>query len=167
MIVAAITEVEADSPRAHFINVVKTAGGFARLGHRVLLFCRAAGGEADLAGRFGEPDIEVVVAPKALEHAGCGSPTAADRAWSFARWVAAEAKNRGAEFVYARSFCGAMAAAEAGLPTVMETHAHIGDVNPLLQASLEATAHLTASRISRGDRSSAMHSRASRVMNQG
>lgn len=33
-----------------------------------------------------------------------------------------------------------MAAAEAGLPTVMETHAHIGDTNPLLQASLEATA---------------------------
>lgn len=140
MIVAAITEVEADSPRAHFINVVKTAGGFARLGHRVLLFCRAPGGDADLAARFGEPDIDVVIAPMTPEGARADSPTAADRAWTFARWAAAEARNRGAEFVYARSFCGAMTAAEAGLPTVMETHAHIGDANPLLQASLKATA---------------------------
>jgi glycosyltransferase involved in cell wall biosynthesis len=33
-----------------------------------------------------------------------------------------------------------MAAAEAGLTTVMETHAHVGDENPLLRAALDATA---------------------------
>jgi glycosyltransferase involved in cell wall biosynthesis len=136
MILAVMTEVEADSPRAHFVNVVKTAGGFARLGHRVVLFCRAGTGAPDLRARFGEPALDVVVAPGTLKH---DRADPAGRAWAFARWAAEEAQRRGAAFVYARTFCGAMAASEMGLATVMETHAHIDDPNPLLQASLEAT----------------------------
>jgi glycosyltransferase involved in cell wall biosynthesis len=136
VIVAVVTEVEADSPRAHFINVVKTAGGFARMGHHVLLLCRAAagGGDGGVAQRFAEPGLEVHTAPAST------SVTPIDRAWTFARWAAAKAEQCGADFMFARSFCSAMAGADAGLATVMETHAHIGDGNPILQASLEATA---------------------------
>lgn len=138
MIIAAITEVEADSPRAHFINIVKTAGGFARLGHTVILLCRgcAGGGNGGVAARFAEPRLRVIAAPGGVADRG---PPAA-RAGAFARWAIAEAAAQGADFVYARSFCSAMAAADAGLAVVMETHAHIDDPNPVLQAALEASA---------------------------
>lgn len=137
MIVAAITEVEADSPRAHFINVVKTAGGFARLGHRVILLCRAAEHRAaDVATTYGEPALEVVTAP--MPHGGCS--TAADSAATFARWAADECSRRGVGLAYARSFPAALACADLPLPTVLETHAYVNDPNPLLTRCLGATA---------------------------
>lgn len=131
MRVAVISEIRPGSPRAHAINVVKTAGGFARLGHETLVLCRAPGPDAPDAGAlYAEPSLAWRFAP---EHAGWGASRA------FAEWCAAEAGAFGAEVVYARHFEGALACAGAGFSTVLETHAYVGDESPLLRRACEAT----------------------------
>jgi glycosyltransferase involved in cell wall biosynthesis len=143
MRVLVASDFELGSHRAHAINVVKTAGGFRRLGHEVTLACRASGaGETvDSAARdLGEPGLRWVLAPPVEP----GVPDAA-RAEDFARFVAA----RRPEFdlLYARHFAAGLAGAEHGLPTAVETHSYVGDANPLLQRSIDATRGLLAALI--------------------
>ncbi|HZW11390.1 MAG TPA: glycosyltransferase family 4 protein [Phycisphaerales bacterium] len=131
MKIAVIGEFEAASHRAHAINVVKTAGGFARLGHRVTVLCRAPSGEAgaDEPGEmYAEPDLAWRFIP-------FGSAPGA----ALGEAAAAYAAELGAEFVYARSFTGALRCAELGLATALETHAYAGDTNPLLLRAFAAT----------------------------
>lgn len=131
MRIAVIGEFEAGSHRAHAINVVKTAGGFARLGHEVIVLCRAPvdGGDGSRAGEaYGEPGLRWLFAP-------------ADKASGsrYGGWAAEVARSENVQFVFARSFAGGLAAAEVGLPTVIETHAYIDDANPQLVAAFLAT----------------------------
>jgi glycosyltransferase involved in cell wall biosynthesis len=122
MRVVVFGEFEADSPRAHAINVTKTAGGFERLGHDVTLVCRAPFGAMDVEGlarHYGEPGLRwVFVRP--------------EDGTAFRSGAASLASETGADFVYARSFDAAAACAASGVPTVLETHAHVGDRNPAL-----------------------------------
>jgi len=120
------------SHRAHAINVVKTAGGFARLGHPVTLCC--AGVEPGLSipaalALYGEPSLSVELLP--------GGPDAGDEA--LGDWSARRAADLGACLLYARHYHAADAAARLGVPAVMETHAHVGDRNPALRAACAAT----------------------------
>lgn len=120
MKVLALGEFPIDSPRAHAVNVFKTAGGFARLGHEVTLAClppEQARSAIDLGGGFGERGLRTLVLAK-------------DR---YGEDAAVLARSLGAHAVYARSFRGASACARAGFCTILETHAHPDDANPLIR----------------------------------
>lgn len=135
-----IGEFEAGSHRAHAINVVKTAGGFERLGHEVTVICKQApAGEAPDVRRDPSTSIGALYGEPVLKWIVCPQP--GPRGDAYGAWAAQQAAALGAEFVYARSFPGALACAAMGLPTVLETHAYIGDANPLLSASFAATRH--------------------------
>ena len=134
MRVAVISEVELGSPRAHFINVIKTGGGFVRLGCETTVFCRPAadGAPAEAIARsMGEPDLRWSLAPAGLD------------VDAVAAWATEQAGRMGADLAYCRSFRAPIACASAGLTTAMETHAYIGDTNPDLCAALDATARPT------------------------
>lgn len=137
MRIAVMTEVEADRAQAHMINVVKTAGGFVRLGHDTMLLCRPPLSRATpiaLSQRYAEPDVRWHTPESPIRPA-----TPNEAIDPFARWAVGQATSSGADLIYARSFRCALAAAEAGLPVVCETHAYINDPNPLLNAALNAT----------------------------
>ncbi len=133
MRIIAASDIESGSHRAHAINVVKTAGGFARLGHEVRVLWRGGSTSADESARaYAEPSLRWESAPPGAR--------GADRAETFGAWVRARASAIEADLVYARHFDAALACAEAGLRTVLETHAHAGDPNPALAAACRATA---------------------------
>ncbi|MCC5786764.1 MAG: glycosyltransferase [Phycisphaerales bacterium] len=128
----ALTQVPLGGPRAHAINVIKTAGGFARLGFEVTLLSPPPEG--------GRSPIEVLEehAEPGLDAICCATPEARspDR---FADWAREIATSNNASMVYARHFHGGIACARAGIPSVVETHAYIGDTNPILEATFGAT----------------------------
>lgn len=135
--IAAMTEVPADRPHAHMINVIKTAGGFARNGHDVVLFCRdpESGESTDsIASRYAEPSLLWRTPARRM-----GLPADVTHIDDFARWAAESAAELTPHLVYARSFRCALAAAELGLTVICETHAHVGDPNPLLSETINAT----------------------------
>lgn len=134
MRVLALSDVPLDSPRAHAINVIKTAGGFLRGGHEVLLCARAprhASAQEALAS-LGEERLAVSLTHETI-------PSEQDGGVAFGHEVARIAQELRPDLVYARHFHGALACASLGLRTVMETHAYRGDPNPALLASLKAT----------------------------
>lgn len=138
--VAVITEAPLASSKAHAINVVKTAGGFERLGHSVSLYCPppiAGASVPDALHAYAEPRLRVVTAPPSISR---DAHTDDDRSRALGLWAAQLALADGADLVYARHFWGALAAADLGLPTIMETHAHVGDQRPILDACFAATA---------------------------
>lgn len=129
MRIAAVSQIHPGSSRAHAINAIKTAGGFARLGHEVTFFSLAH--EAvDPAALYHEHDLHWVTAP-ALD-----SPRSDEH---FGRWAAETIRRGDYDFVYARNFWAPLLLAESGIPVAIETHAHVGVANPLLDRSLTAT----------------------------
>jgi glycosyltransferase involved in cell wall biosynthesis len=140
MRVAIASDIELGSHRAHAINVVKTAGGFARLGHEARVFLRGSGAGLDAseaARAYAEPDLEIELAPVPPPRRAEVQTPARQR--EFARWAVAEALAWGADVLYARHFETGLAGAAAGLPTVVETHAYVGDTNPALLKTLAAS----------------------------
>lgn len=142
--VVAIGEFPLGSHFAHAINVVKTSGGMARAGHDTTLLCRPArfsdtpdDPEQAMRGAlasYSEPSLKVELCPHAEDPQ---DPDASS--WTLARWAAERAKALRADIVYARHFHGAIAAAELGLTTILETHAHVGDARPILDECFAAT----------------------------
>lgn len=137
MRVCVACDIEIGSHRAHAINVIKTAGGFTRLGHEVRVLCRASPEvlPRQAAVMYAEPDLHVELAP-VLSPAERECVSRARQEW-FGRWVGERV--RGADVVYARHFAAGLAAARLGLPVAIETHAHVGDDNPLLQQAILGT----------------------------
>ncbi|MFG0327882.1 MAG: glycosyltransferase [Phycisphaerales bacterium JB037] len=132
MHIVVVSELEIGSRRAHAINVIKTAGGFARLGHRVTLLCRSGEGEVSAyLHELGEEGLEVELWDGPAGTAG-GSRAMGD-------WACARALALGADAVYARHFAAAVACSRAGLATTLETHAYVGDANPMLVEAVRAT----------------------------
>lgn len=131
--IGVIGQFEAGSSLAHAINVVKTAGGFARLGHRVIVCCRAPQNGASVqrvACDYGEPSLEWRFEPRgAIE-------TGSDLGREFARWAVGVCTAERCEIVYARHFLGALAAARTRVKAILETHAHAGEPNALLEECL-------------------------------
>lgn len=135
MHVIVASDFEPGSHRAHAINVAKTAGGFARLGHDVTVLCRAPTGDRPLAALvapYGEPALAWRTVPVEADAAN-----GARRERAFAQAVLPHLA--AADVVYARHFRAGLAAALRGVPTAIETHAYVGDPNPALQAAIDAT----------------------------
>lgn len=134
MRIVAASDIALSSPRAHAINVVKTAGGFARLGHRVTLVVADDGSpRAHALAALGESElvVETFQPNERLSHTRRGE--------AFAARTIEVARTRCTDLLYARHFQTAVLGARAGIPTVLETHAYIGDTNPLLIEAFAAT----------------------------
>jgi glycosyltransferase involved in cell wall biosynthesis len=137
--IAVIAEFELGSHKAHAINVVKTAGGFARLGHTVTLFCRPPRwgrfegfDPSELLAQYGEPSLRCEFQLFKTTSDEAGSKMTGE-------WAARRAAELGVDVVYARHNAGAHASAALGLRTVLETHAYVGAVSEALDEALAAT----------------------------
>lgn len=133
MRIAVVSECHVGSAWAHAINVIKTAGGFVRLGHEVTLLCRPHPEGVDPAvalDDYGETRVRVRTSPATI---------ALGDSAGFARWAVGGALTLRADLVYCRHFEGAERAATEGLSAVLETHAYRDDRNPALLAALRAT----------------------------
>jgi glycosyltransferase involved in cell wall biosynthesis len=133
--IAAVAEMPLGSEAAHAINTFKTAGGFTRLGHRVSLFCLppTSSDIASALASYSEPDLEVHTIAREP------APTEDESARLFAHRAAHLAADRGCDCIYGRNFYIAFEGPRIGLPTAIETHAHLGDPRPLLDAVFAAT----------------------------
>ena len=133
--IAVVAEMPIGGAFAHAINTFKTAGGFARLGHRVTVMCLPPVG-GDIAGAlraYGEPALDVrTIAREAAS-------TEDESSRLFARRAAHRAAELGCRCIYGRNFHIAFEGPRIGLPTAIETHAHIDDPRPLLDAVFAAT----------------------------
>ncbi|MEI7657639.1 MAG: glycosyltransferase family 4 protein [Phycisphaerae bacterium] len=122
MRIAVVSEIQLGSHRAHAINVVKTAGGMLRAGHSVVLVCRPPECDprtpAEILADYGEDRLDVIMQP---DEGGPFDPA------RFGSWATSVATSEGVDCVYARHFHAAIQCAAAAIPTVMETHAHVGD----------------------------------------
>ncbi len=139
MRVAVISDFVLGSPKAHAINVVKTAGGFQRLGCETTLYCRGPKAGMDLApllAQYGERDLRLVAAPPPWDDPDGGDYER--RAASFADWVETRVET-GVDLVYGRAFLPPLRLADRGFRAIMETHAYIDDPNPMLDRCFAAT----------------------------
>lgn len=145
MRIGVASDVELGSHRAHAINVMKTAGGMARLGHEVCVLCREGEPSERAAAAYGEPALTWCCAP-ATAHLG------ERRQHEFGAWAREQALALDVDVLYARHFRAGLAGADAGLPTVIETHAYIGETKPafvdMLAMSARGDASLAISTIS-------------------
>ena len=108
MRVLVASDFEPGSHRAHAINVVKTAGGFARLGHDVTVLCRGSGisNVRDGVCAYAEPQLEWECVPFDMAESDV------ERERTFARATAEKAHRF--DFVYARHFFAALATSRLG-----------------------------------------------------
>ncbi len=123
MRIAAISDLAPGSHRAYAINVVKTCGGFVRLGHEVAVFCRRperGWSLASAANAYAEPRVRFECADLPDQRDELLVNGAYLR--EFAAWAAERIAREGYDLVYARHCRGALACAERGVPTVLETH---------------------------------------------
>lgn len=136
MNITCISEMEAGSHWAHAINLVKTAGGFSRLGHDVTVLCRSPTVEmtqADLNASYGEPALQWRFAPIESDESG---DAVSQR---FAEWALGQAKELGADGAYIRHYHAPLEFCQAGIPTAMETHAYVGYEQAVLDQCFSAT----------------------------
>ncbi len=131
--VAVVSQLELGSHRAHAINVVKTAGGFARLGCQTTLLCLPPKecSPQEALQLYHEPHLRPLCAPP---NRFVDFSLESQRA--FGRWAREQLETLAPDLVYARHFHAAIEAARAGLVAAMETHAHVGDRNPALVEAL-------------------------------
>jgi len=133
--VGVVAEMALGTEFAHAINTFKTAGGFARLGHRVTVICRppsSSNVNAALAS-YGEPNLEVRVIPA---HQGADADASSR---SFSKDAARLAADLACDRIYGRNFYVAFEGPRVGIPTVIETHAHVGDARVLLDEVFAST----------------------------
>ena len=122
MRIAVVSEVQLGSQRSQAIDAVKTAGGMLRAGHSVVLVCRPPECDprpaSEILAEYGEERLDVVLQP---DEGAAFDPA------RFASWAVSVAASDGVDCVYARHVHAALQCAAAAIPTVFETHAHVGD----------------------------------------
>jgi glycosyltransferase involved in cell wall biosynthesis len=133
---------EASSLKAHAINTVKMAQGFARLGHQVTIVCRRS------------PEGKVAIAKLAKIY-GITEPLRwiqlpnrifgyqIDKHWRFGLFALPVALGMRPDLIYARSYVFPWWSSKFGLPTVAECHAHVGCNKEHFLKLVEATHHRT------------------------
>ena len=141
MKVLAAAEFEAGSQKAHAINVVKMAQGFARLGHEVTLVCRRPEhGERDVRSLeriYGlSASLRWVQLPR---HVG-GLPT--HRESQLLSWLMLGVAGRlRPHLAYVRAHRLPALTAAWGFPTVVEKHSPVGDESPGFVRLVRASRH--------------------------
>lgn len=130
MRLAVVSQIRPGSSRAHAINVIKTAGGFARLAHEVALYTLPPEPDANPASLYHEPALRWVAAPFSDEHVDDEQ---------FGRWAADAIARDHPDLTYARNFWAPLLLSQRGAPCAVETHAPVAVENPLLDACLHAT----------------------------
>ncbi len=132
MRIGVISQIQPGSSRAHVINTIKTAGGFHRLGHEVSVYCLQPENHAlsQPGSAYAEHDLHWRFAP---------ADSAQEDPESFGAWAARTAQQDKVDLVYARNFWGPLFTARAGIVSIMESHAHVGVENELLDQCLQET----------------------------
>lgn len=129
----------AGSLKAHAINTIKMALGFARLGHRVTMILFEGDeklNDAKLAERYALKNPPSWICLKRRSWFGWGRK--ADMHMDFARAAGKVIRRIEPDFVFTRNFALPLVTSQMGIPTVMESHAHVGDDSPGFQLGLEA-----------------------------
>lgn len=117
------SSIEAGSHKAHAINVVKTAEGFAQLGHDVTVVWRAPAEGAIAAEELNRRySVSRPVRHRQIPWRIAGFDLGPN--YRFGRAAALLCRFGRADFVYCRDFMTPVHAVRLGLPTVVETHAH-------------------------------------------
>jgi glycosyltransferase involved in cell wall biosynthesis len=131
---------EASSPRAHAINTVKMAEGFARLGHQVTLVCkRSAVGKhkpSELAEFYGMTKrIKWVQLPHEVLNREVGLH------WMFAFFAMLVALRVRPKLIFARNYIFPWSSSLVGFMTVAESHAHPDNNSAPFLRLVEASHH--------------------------
>ncbi|MEY3231345.1 MAG: hypothetical protein RL689_1434 [Planctomycetota bacterium] len=134
MRIAVVSEIQLGSQRSQAINVIKTAGGMLRAGHSVVLVCRPPECDprtpSEILAEYGEERLDVMLQP---DEGATFDPA------RFASWAVSVAASDGVDCVYARHVHAAIQCAAAAIPTVFETHAHVGDRREEIVKAMRST----------------------------
>ena len=140
MKICVIGTFEAGSSFAHAINTTKMADGFARLGHEVTLFCKGDPAIScdELRAQYG---LSEALQWRIYPHKWAGLiPLGTNERFAWA--IRAEIAKIQPDFVYGRSFSAPCMTARMGIPTAIETHAHVGTrYRPFLKTMRQAAQH--------------------------
>lgn len=122
----------ADSAYANAVNTIKMADGFAKNGHDVTVVCRQPKNgqltDADLRQRF---HLSSRLCFQQVLSTRCAVPLDAHRAFGYQ--VLKIARTLKPDFSYCRNYIAPVMLAERyGVPTVAESHAHLGHQSPPL-----------------------------------
>lgn len=131
----------ADSIFANAINTIKIADGFAKLGHLVTVVCREpkSGTVSDQQLREYFHLSHRVSFVQTPSH-WFGIPLSKHNA--FAKQVIEVRRELCPDFAYCRSFAAPIALAKSGVPTVAESHAHVGNTQKNLLRMVAALRHI-------------------------
>ena len=137
MHIVVCSSLPAGSQKANAINVVKMAQGFARLGHIVTLICKRPFAKrvpkAKLAKIYG------ITAPIRWVQLPGGRLLGDHRRFG---WLVLQmVKRLQPDMVYARNYYAPIQTSHFGVPTVGESHAHIGNNRRPFRAFLQASKH--------------------------
>ncbi len=109
---------------AHAINTVKMADAFARCGHEVALLCARGGEETDRprerSGLYGISSDLRWLELKGVRNAH----------WSYAIRALPRLVTWGPDLVYSRNYLLPWISSGMGIPTIAESHAHVGKQTP-------------------------------------
>ena len=131
--------LEASSLAAHAINTVKMAQGFAQAGHEVtIVCCRPLKGKMSPA-KLNE--IYGLVAP--LDWIQLPSRWLIGSHWVFGLWAWQASRRIKPDLVYARNYIFPWLTSALGVPTVAESHAHVGHKALPFSMLVKATHHPT------------------------
>jgi len=120
----------AGSSYAYAINTVKMAAGFHEAGHHVTLICRQA--EEPLSH-----SVEQIYGVPAFEWIAV--PTLCRPGLLFGQVAGRIARRLNPDLVFVRDYSSASFCARWGIPTIMETHGHVGDRPFWLRQAARAT----------------------------
>ena len=126
----------AGTNKAHAVNTVKMAEGFAALGHSVLMTCRAP--------EDGEPTPEYLQNLYGLRHPvqwRLIRATPQGSLWEFAEKIISSLKSPLPDFAYCRDFLIPCLTSENGILSVAESHAHPDNVSAPLMQCIEHLSH--------------------------
>lgn len=131
---------EASSNWAHAINTVKMAQGFAQLGHEVVIICRQSPegkiSPDKLAQAYGltRPLRWIQLPRKVLRRP-------IDQHWQFSLLALPVALVMQPDLIFARSYIFPWLSSKFGIPTVVESHAHLDNKTAPFLRLVDATRH--------------------------
>lgn len=127
----------ANSKYANAINTIKIADGFAKNGHDVVVVCRRP--------RSGAVEVDILRERFGLSDAVCFEQVPAtylgvplDKSYAFAHQVSRICGKMRVDLAYCRNFVAPVQLANAGIPTVAESHAPVGHKPRVLCRMLDA-----------------------------